>query len=462
MKKLKKLIVLTLTSIIALSSLTSCNQDKDTATNVDETIIVDFWSAPQLVQYNYWSKKANEFNQTKTKVDGKIIEISVQQMAETPSSEAAIQNSIATGTTPAISENITRGFAMTLSDAGAIYDLSQEDWFQEVAKNKVIESSLEHWAIDGSQYVLPLYVNPMMYQWNMNALKLMGINEPPTTVEDFHKFIKTYRELQDVLEEAGHIKTFYRPSLKRVDQWWERWFDFQMQYGALSGGGTWVEDNKLTLDKNITAEVFELYGALGNTIGFGEMSTLWAAPTVSYIFSINAPWEIEMMREANKVYGLDGDYVYWQPIVKNEDDTPYVFGDSKGLVLYKTENISDEEHKGSVEFVKWLYNSDNAVKTDLDWLSATKMLPVRGNMMDTSEFIDYFAEYPELAGLAEFAPFAMPTMAHENMIDIQMTFTEYGFAPYFEEVEKIDGLDIPDAIKFVEDVFTAMEEKINN
>ena len=38
--------------------------------------------------------------------NGKIVEVKVQQMPETPSSEAGIQNAIATGTAPAVSENI--------------------------------------------------------------------------------------------------------------------------------------------------------------------------------------------------------------------------------------------------------------------------------------------------------------------------------------------------------------------
>ena len=53
-------------------------------------------------------------------------------MPESPSSEAGIQNAIATGTVPAVSENINRGFAATLAASGAVYDLSGEAWFQEV------------------------------------------------------------------------------------------------------------------------------------------------------------------------------------------------------------------------------------------------------------------------------------------------------------------------------------------
>ena len=37
----------------------------------DDVITVDFWTAPQQVQYNYWEEKAQAFNETKTEVNRK-------------------------------------------------------------------------------------------------------------------------------------------------------------------------------------------------------------------------------------------------------------------------------------------------------------------------------------------------------------------------------------------------------
>ena len=45
----------------------------------DDVITVDFWTAPQQVQYDYWEAKAQAFNETKTEVNGKIVEVKVQQ-----------------------------------------------------------------------------------------------------------------------------------------------------------------------------------------------------------------------------------------------------------------------------------------------------------------------------------------------------------------------------------------------
>lgn len=421
------------------------------------TVTVDFWTAPQQVQYNFWEGKAQAFNEAGITVDGKKIEVKVQQMPESPSSEAGIQNAIATGTVPAVSENINRGFAATLAGSDAVYDLSGEEWFTDVIRAREMEESIENWGIDGKQYVLPVYVNPMIWQWNMKALKALGFEKAPETVEEFTAVIKEFAAQKDTtMKELGVTHSFYRPSLTRPDQWWDRWYDFQMPYEALTGGKPWVEGNKLVLDKEGAIEAFELIGLFGNTIQGGELSSIWTEEKPSVLVTINAPWEISLYRENNKVYGED--YVYGQAIVKNQGDSPYNFADSKGLVFYKNKSISEEEHQGAVEFVKWVYNKDNSAQTDLDWLNVTTMLPVRGDLNENEVFADVMKEYPELAALAEAVPYSIPSIATEKVTDIQTALTESGMAPYINEVMNAEPGNAPDATAYVEAAIEAMKQ----
>jgi multiple sugar transport system substrate-binding protein len=419
-------------------------------------IAVDFWTAPQQVQYNFWESKAQAFNEAGITIDGKKVEVKVQQMPESPSSEAGIQNAIATGTVPAVSENINRGFAATLAASGAVYDLSGEEWFNEVIGARKMEKTITNWAIGGKQYVLPVYVNPMIWQWNMKALKALGFEEAPKTVDEFTAVIKEFAAQRDTaMKEMGVTHSFYRPSLTRPDQWWDRWYDFQMPYEALTGGKPWVEGNKLALDKEGAIEAFELIGLFGNSIQSGEISSIWTEADPSVLVTINAPWEISLYRENNKVYGED--YVYGQAVVKKEGDIPYNFADSKGLVFYNNKSISDEEHKGAVEFVKWVYNKENSAQTDLDWLNATTMLPVRGDLNDNEAFADVMKEYPELAALAEAVPYSIPSIATEKVTDIQTALTESGTAPYMNEVMNAEPGNAPDATPYVEAAMEAMK-----
>ena len=463
MKRKKRVVAIAAAAAMTASVMTGCGKSggNEPAANhggaSGEVVSVDFWTAPQQVQYNFWESKAQAFNEAGITVDGKKIEVKVQQMPESPSSEAGIQNAIATGTVPAVSENINRGFAATLAASGAVYDLSGETWFTDVIEARKMDDTITTWAIDGKQYVLPVYVNPMIWQWNMKALKALGFDSAPKTVAEFTAVITEFAAQRDTtMKEIGVTHSFYRPSLTRPDQWWDRWYDFQMPYEALTGGKPWVEGNKLVLDKEGADEAFELIGLFGNSIQSGEISSIWTEANPSVLVTINAPWEISLYRENNKVYGED--YIYGQAIVKNDGDIPYNFADSKGLVFYKNKSITDEEHAGAVEFVKWVYNKENSAQTDLDWLNATTMLPVRGDLNDNEIFADVMKEYPELAALAEAVPYAIPSIATEKVTDIQTALTESGTAPYMNEVMNAEPGNAPDATPYVEAAMEAMKQ----
>lgn len=446
----KKLVALALTAVMAAGIFAGCGKSESSVQ------VVDFWSAPNQAQYDYWLAKAEAFNETKTEVNGKIIEVQVQQMPETPSSEAGIQTAISTGTVPAVSENINRGFAATLAESGVVYDIQDEDWFKQIVANRAMETAIEGWQIDGKQYVIPLYINPMAFQWNVKALEALGFDGPPATQAEYEAVIKAFVDEKDgKMAELGVTHTFYRPSLIRADQWWERWYDFQMVYQSYNGGGNWVDGNTLSLNEESAKKAFEFIGILGNSVMTGEITPLWTLDQVPVLFSINAPWEISQLKEAGKEYGVD--YVYGPTIVENEGDTAYSYADSKGLVFYKHDSISQDEHDGAVKFVSWVYSAENSSKADLEWLNATNMMPVRGDLAENETFAPIMEELPALKGLAEYIPNAIPSMSHGKMTEIQTALTEAGLVPYMEEVLNTEPLNTPDATAYVEAAMNAMK-----
>ena len=138
----KKLTAVLLAMCTAASVFAGCGKGQGGGIQV-----VDFWSAPNQAQYDYWLAKAQAFNETKTEVNGKVIEVQVQQMPESPSSEAGIQTAISTGTVPAASENVNTGFAATLAESGVIHELQDQDWYQQIVKNRAMETAVEGWKI---------------------------------------------------------------------------------------------------------------------------------------------------------------------------------------------------------------------------------------------------------------------------------------------------------------------------
>lgn len=446
----KKIVALALSVVMAAGIFAGCGKSESSVQ------VVDFWSAPNQAQYDYWLAKAEAFNETKTEVNGKIIEVQVQQMPETPSSEAGIQTAISTSTVPAVSENINTGFAATLAESGVIYDIQDEDWFKQIVANRAMESAVEGWKINGKQYVIPLYINPMAFQWNVKALEVLGFDAPPATQAEYEAVIKAFVDEKDgKMAELGVTHTFYRPALIRADQWWERWYDFQMVYQSYNGGGNWVDGNTLSLNEESTKKAFEFIGILGNSVMTGEINPLWTLDQVPVLFSINAPWEISQLKEAGKEYGVD--YVYGPTIVENEGDTAYSYADSKGIVFYRHESISQDEHDGAVAFVSWVYSAENSAQADLEWLNATNMMPVRGDLAENETFAPVMEELPALKGLAEYIPNAIPSMSHAKMTEIQTALTEAGLAPYMEEVLNAEPLNTPDAAPYVEAAMSAMK-----
>ena len=458
--KIKQCAALLMAATMAAVSLVGCG-GSDAASGSGataasgDTIVVDFWTAPQQVQYNLWESRAQAFNATGTQVNGKTVTVKVQQMPETPSSEAGIQNAIATGTAPAVSENVNRGFAATLAASDVVYDLSSEDWFNDVVEARAMGETMDAWAIDGKQYVLPLYVNPMVWQWNMKGLQALGYDKAPETVAEFTEVMKAFAANKDALAEVGVTHSFYRPSLTRPDQYWDRWFDFMMIYNGVSGGKSIVEGNKLTMDRDAAIQAMEVIGTFGNTIQQGELSSIWLEEQPSVLVSINAPWEISLYRENNVVYGED--YVYGPALVNNAGDKPYNYADSKGLAFYKADNISEEEHLGAVEFVKWVYNAENSAQSDLEWLEATTMLPVRGDLNTNETFTAIMEEYPELAALAQWVPYSIPGLATDKDADIWTAFTETCTGPYMNDVMQAEAGNAPDASSYVDAAMEAMK-----
>lgn len=67
-----------------------------------------------------------------------------------------------------------------------------------------MEDTITNWAIDGKQYVLPVYVNPMIWQWNMKALKALGFDSAPKTVAEFTAVITEFAAQRDTtMKEMG-------------------------------------------------------------------------------------------------------------------------------------------------------------------------------------------------------------------------------------------------------------------
>jgi multiple sugar transport system substrate-binding protein len=391
-------------------------------------------------------------------MDGRPVQVHAQMMPEMPSSEAGIQNALATNSAPALSENINRGFAATLAASGRVYDIQNDQFFKDIVQNRQMSTIVPGWAIEGKQYVIPLYANPMGYHWNSRALRELGFTDRvPATVADVRLLMERFRALRNTkMKELGITHTFLRSALASPENWWERWFDFEMQYNAFSQGKPMVESGRLLIDPAITREVLEFFGLFGDSIQLEEDITAFELDSVPAVVQITAPWDIAKYEAAGKVYGLAGDYVYGPPIVKQAGDIPYTFGDAKGLVFYKGGNVTEEQHRGAVAFVSWVYSAARSSKSDLDWFTTTSMLPMRGDIATNPAFAASISK-PVYKSLGDLMKYAMPAMADENATDILTAIGEGGLSGYALESAKNTSITPLNAASYAAGISSAMK-----
>ncbi len=466
----KRIIACLLALTTAAALFTGCGSSNSDSVKTGDTektasggtITVEFWTAPEQYNLDFWSAYAERFNASGVELDGKKVEVKVQMMPAQPSSEAGIQNAIATGTVPAISENINRGFANTLANSQAVYDISQEDWYADIVNERQISKVMEGWAIDGAQYVIPLYVNPITYCYNSKALKELGITEVPQTMDDFDALLSAYQEKQSELKDDGITHFMYRAELLNSANYWERWFDIESPYDAFSQGTPLVDGTKLTADKEALTKVFEFYGKMGNSLLTGTIDSIWQQETVPVVMGEGLPWEVSANDAAGKKYGLDGDYVFGPTLVENEGDTHYNYADSKGIVLYKNDAISDEQHQGAIEFLKYVFLGDGKDTVDIDWLKATSMLPVRGDLETNADLTDYFNENPAMKDISTYVADGIPGMANDKVGDIMTALGEKAVIPFVNEVLSSSGInENPDVSNYVDAAMDAMKSAGN-
>lgn len=147
--------------------------------------------------------------------------------------------------------------------------------------------------------------------------------------------------------------------------------------------------------------------------------------------------------------------------VEKAGDQGYCYADTKGITFYKTSNISEEAHQGALAFIGWVYNAENAAQSDLDWINATAMLPVRADITDNPIFGEILAQNPALAFFGANVTNAVQLPAYSFTDDVDVAYRTTGLIPYITEAVTHEALDTLDASAYVDAAIAAMKEAGN-
>lgn len=367
---------------------------------------IEFWAAPNPTQQAYWQEMAKAYESEHSNV-----KINVSAIKESPTSEASIQSAIAAKSAPTMSENINRGFGAQLADSKALVPLDTLDGFQDIVKERNMNSTIEPWKFaDGHQYVLPIYSNAMLFGWRLDVLKELGYNEPPQT---YSEIVELTKKLKD---KYGDQKYLWAKADLADPTAWKRWFDFYMLYNAASGGNKFIEGSRFTGDRKAGEEVLAFMDDLRKANGLLARQVTDPFENGVGVFTDVGPWTFTTWKEKypNLKYG-DNFALTMPPVPDGMDPKDSkTFADTKGLVIYAS--ATKEQQAAAIDFLKWVY-SDAA--NDAKWFEQTNLPPARDDLKTNDSFKAILDKQPELKPYAENVPNAIPPMDNAKYNDLQ-------------------------------------------
>jgi multiple sugar transport system substrate-binding protein len=411
------------------------NQSKESGSgSSDGKTKITFWAAPNPTQLKYWQEMAADFEK-----QNEDIAVEVTQMKESPSSEATIQSAIASNTAPTLSENINRSFAAQLAASQAILPLEKQSSFDTVVEERNMTQTIDSWKFsDGSQYVLPVYSNPILFGWRLDILRDLGFDEAP----------KTYSELLAVVDKVKDTdKALWAKKDLTDPTAWMRWFDFFPLYNAASEGASFVENNQFVADESAMTEVFGLMQTLADAkvLRTGEATDPFE--NGDSIMTDLGPWTFPNWEEKYPELKFGENYTVTTPVVPDNlanVEQVSTYADAKGIVMYA--QATEEEQEAAMKFLEFVYSDEN---NDMKLLEMTSLIPARDDATENAAFTAYFEENPAMKVYAENVPYAVPAMDNEKYNDIQQVFGEQAWVPV------VRGEKDPDAA--INDAKTAVE-----
>ena len=394
---------------------TTAAKTESGSTGGGEVINIEFWSAPQVAQQAFWESMAKQYQEVNSNV-----KVTVSAMPESPSSEAGIQSAIASGTAPAASENVFRGFAAQLAEAEAIVPFDSFGDFDSVVSSRNMTSMMESWKFgDGHQYVMPMFSNPSMFLWRIDLLKELGFDSAPQTYSEVYAVGKA-------LKEKYPDKFVWASNAFTNTSWYKRWWDYLTLYLGASEGNAFIENNKLVADDEAAVEVYRFFDEMNKNGYLLAQEVTDPFETGIALTTQFVPFRYKAMHEKYPDLTYGTEYVVAASPVPDGVSTDNVktMSDNKGVVIYS--QVPEEQQKAAYEFIKWVY-TDGA--HDGEWMDTTYLLPAQDNLMENEEFKTLFEEAPELVPFAENVKNAVPAIDNASYVETHTALGEKGLVP---------------------------------
>jgi len=364
-------------SVIALLFFFGCRSrnDRHTSSETDK-VTLTYWCATNPHEITLATELVAKWNSNHPD-----IQVNLQPLPASKSSEEALLAAIAGGTTP--------GVVSEYVSAGGLVRLDEFADFNEIISERIPATLLDSIRFfDGHFYHIPWKTNPIMIMYNVNIFKQEGITELPKTYSEY--FAVAEKVTKDT-DNDGRIDRWmgYREVLPL---WWQRFFDYYCFYIAASGGKTLFDGEKIDFENDASVKVMGFFQEIYKE-GYYPRTSFQADPFLSgkIVTNIVGPWNITHI-ENTKPAGFE--YNIMQIPVPDDYVGPvYTYGDTKNISIFSTTKHPQQ----AWEFVKFMISAES----DLRLVQIASQLPVRKNVTTNPLFVEHFRTHPKLAKFAE-------------------------------------------------------------
>jgi multiple sugar transport system substrate-binding protein len=323
-----------------------------------------------------------------------------QPVPEGQSSEEVVLAAVVGGTTPDIYSNMWQGDVELYARSGKLIALDKIPGFLQFLYERCDSAVIrEITSMDGHIYQVPWKINPIMLIYNKKMFESIGMNNPPST---YGEFMEAAKKIKRFDPRGGYVNRWIGYTEVLVT-WWQRFFDFYPLYLAASGGAPLIKDNKVAFNNKYAVETFRFLKTLYDN-GYFPRERLSARrdPFLGGDIAtrFTGPWEI-VHAERFKPEGFDYGFSGLPVPADSLKGRAYTYGDPKNIVIFNT----CRNPALAWEFIKLMINPEN----DLLMLKTTAQLPRRKDLTQSTGFLEYFSDHPQMMTFARQARYVRGT-----------------------------------------------------
>lgn len=378
--------------------LTSCSKNNSLS---DQKTVIKLWVAPSETQEAFWKIAVDKWNKS-----GLGLPVSFTTIPATGGAEEAILTALVSGNAPDISTNIFSGFAAQLANLDQLQELSSMEGYSEIIEHREMSHIVKDWGLNGKQYIIPLYSNPVLIWWRDDILKDLGFDQVPQTYDDVYALSK----------KRAALGNKFGLQVTAGKEWRDRWFDYISFYYAEGNGIPYIKNGEAQYDNDASLAVLTFIKTMfenrWTALDFDSDDPLTTGLVAG---AVHGPWDISYYQ---KMFPHILKKIVIGPMIKSTRNSSQnknktnTFADSKGLVLFKSSQLKKE----AFAFINWVFMND---ELSILWLDKTGMPPARGDLTTNKIFIDFYSTHPFGKIYASYVDVAVPPAFIEETIDVQ-------------------------------------------